>query len=269
MHLAGRRKQTDSRSELLNSAAPLATAFCCSPTHPTGRHTQEDPTMRRRHSLFAATTTALMLAASVASAQPVQIFDEAPPLELLRSIMIPESNGGTSRSIVIQKPDTSTRPSSVQRAATTVAAPATHTTSPATAVAAKSSAAPATSMASEPKAAPAQSAEAAIVGFRINFAFDSDVLPHSALDFVDRIAELMKEAPQLKLRVEGHTDAVGTPEYNLTLSKRRALSVAEYLVDHRGIAPDRFVLVGKGMSEPLVEDGSDSRNRRVQFVRVS
>ena len=121
MHLAGRRKQTDSRSELLNSAATLATAFCCSPTHPTGRHTQEDPTMRRRHSLFAATTTALMLAASVASAQPVQIFDEAPPLELLRSIMIPESNGGTSRSIVIQKPDTSTRPSPVQRAATTVA----------------------------------------------------------------------------------------------------------------------------------------------------
>ena len=79
----------------------------------------------------------------------------------------------------------------------------------------------------------------------------------------------MKETPQLKLRVEGHTDAVGTPEYNLSLSKRRALSVAEYLVDHRGIAPDRFVLVGKGMSEPMVEDGSDPRNRRVQFVRVS
>src|SRR3954468_23020816 len=75
--------------------------------------------MRRRHSLFAATATALLLTASAASAQPVRIFDEAPPLELLRSIMIPESNGGQSRSIVIQKPDTG--PSAVQRAATAVA----------------------------------------------------------------------------------------------------------------------------------------------------
>ena len=62
------KKQTDPRSELLNSVAKTAPASCSSPTHATGRHTQEDNTMRRPHSLFAATTTALMLAASVASA---------------------------------------------------------------------------------------------------------------------------------------------------------------------------------------------------------
>ena len=181
--------------------------------------------------------------------------------------MIPELNGGQSRSIVIQKPDTG--PSPVQRAAAGIA-PEPHVAAP-TAAAAPMPArpqrtAPAPSVHEQ---ASDQSTEAGIVGFRINFAFDSAALPQSGVGFVDRIAELMKETPALRLRVEGHTDAQGTPEYNLGLSKRRALSVAEYLVDHYGIAPERLVLVGKGMSEPLVEDGSDSRNRRVQFVRVS
>jgi outer membrane protein OmpA-like peptidoglycan-associated protein len=220
----------------------------------------------RRQSLFAATATALLLAASAASAQPVRIFDEAPPLELLRSIMIPESHGGQSRSIVMQKPDTG--PSPVQRAAAAVA-PEPRTAAPIAATApmpAPQRAAPAPSMREQ---APDRSTGAGIVGFRINFAFDSAALPQSGLGFVDRIAELMKETPALRLRVEGHTDAQGTPEYNLGLSKRRALAVAEYLVDHYGIAPDRLVLIGKGMSEPMVDDGSDPRNRRVQFVRVS
>jgi outer membrane protein OmpA-like peptidoglycan-associated protein len=222
--------------------------------------------MRRRHSLFAATATALLLAASAASAQPVRIFDEAPPLELLRSIMIPESNGSQSRSIVIQKPETG--PSPVQRAAAAIAPEPR--TAPSTATAAATPA-PQHAVPAAParEQAPDRSAEAGIVGFRINFAFDSAALPKSGLDFVDRIAELMKETPALRLRVEGHTDAQGTPEYNLGLSKRRALSVAEYLVDHYGIEPERLVLVGKGMNEPMVEDGSDPRNRRVQFVRVS
>ena len=222
--------------------------------------------MRRRHSLFAATATVLLLAASATSAQPVRIFDEAPPLELLRSIMIPESNGGQSRSIVIQKPDTG--PSAVQRAATT-AAPEPRV-APSAAAAAPRSVTPRPAPApSVQEQAPDRSTEAGIVGFRINFAFDFAALPQSGLGFVDRIAELMKETPALRLRVEGHTDAQGTPEYNLGLSKRRALAVAEYLVDHYDIAPERFVLVGKGMSEPMVEDGSDPRNRRVQFARVS
>jgi outer membrane protein OmpA-like peptidoglycan-associated protein len=217
--------------------------------------------MRRHHSLIVA-TTALLLAASVASAQPVRIFEEPPPIELLRSIMIPESHG-PSRSIVFQKADTG--PSPVQRAASTVVAPETRIAAPGAVAAAPVPAAPRTLAASVPEQAP----EAAIVGFRINFAFDSAALPQSGLGFVDRIAELMKDAPQLRLCVEGHTDAQGTPEYNLGLSKRRALAVAEYLVSHYGIAPERLVLVGKGMSEPMVEDGIDPRNRRVQFVRVS
>ena len=228
--------------------------------------------MRCHRSLLAATASMLLLAVRVASAQPVYIFDEAPSLEQLRSIVIPESTGGLSRSIVLQDSGSAALPSPVMRAASTSTAPAP-APRPVSQAEPVGSPRPTRAALAAPQAAPEQpskhSPEGAIVGFRINFAFDSAVVPPSGQEFVDRIAELMKEAPDLRLRVEGHTDAKGSAEYNLNLSKRRALSVAEYLVTHHGIAPDRFEIAGKGMSEPLVEDGFDPRNRRVQFVRVN
>jgi outer membrane protein OmpA-like peptidoglycan-associated protein len=77
----------------------------------------------------------------------------------------------------------------------------------------------------------------------------------------------MKEAPDIKVRVEGHTDATGAADYNVALSERRALSVAEYLVK-LGVEPSRLMLIGKGMAEPLTQNRYDPANRRVQFVRV-
>jgi outer membrane protein OmpA-like peptidoglycan-associated protein len=216
-----------------------------------------------RFSLLAAVASGgLMLLATGASAQTVRIFDDTPSVDQLRSIMVPESHPGLTRSIVIQRPDA--RLSSVQLAASHDAggeAP------PAPAPMPAKTAAPAAPPAPAASNAPVQNA--GIVGFRVNFAFDSAALPTSSYEFLQRIAELMKEEPQIRLQVEGHTDAKGSPEYNLGLSKRRALSVAEYLVEKCGVSPDRFVLVGKGMTEPLTDDGFDPRNRRVQFVRVS
>jgi OOP family OmpA-OmpF porin len=85
---------------------------------------------------------------------------------------------------------------------------------------------------------------------------------------IDTVAELMKQSPEIKVRIEGHTDAVGSVSYNLSLSGRRALSVGEYLVK-QGIDPSRLELVGKGMSEPLTRNKYDPANRRVQFVRTA
>jgi outer membrane protein OmpA-like peptidoglycan-associated protein len=214
--------------------------------------------------LAAVASGSLMLLATGASAQTVRIFDDTPSVDQLRSIMVPESHPGLTRSIVIQRPDAMARPSSVQLAASHDAggeAPPAAVPMPA------KTAAPAAPPPAPVSSAPVQ--DAGIVGFRVNFAFDSAALPASSFDFLQRIAELMNEEPQIKLQVEGHTDAKGSPEYNLGLSKRRALSVAEYLVEKCGISPDRLVLVGKGMTEPLTDDGFDPRNRRVQFVRVS
>jgi outer membrane protein OmpA-like peptidoglycan-associated protein len=122
----------------------------------------------------------------------------------------------------------------------------------------------------EPKteAAPEPKAEQGAVAFHVNFDFNSAAMPSSADKMMDVIAQLMKESPQIKVRIEGHTDAVGSIPYNIGLSERRALSVGEYLVK-QGIDPSRLVLVGKGMSEPLTSNKYDAANRRVQFVRIA
>jgi outer membrane protein OmpA-like peptidoglycan-associated protein len=78
---------------------------------------------------------------------------------------------------------------------------------------------------------------------------------------------VLKEAPGVKARIEGHTDAVGSAGYNMDLSERRALAVGRYLVT-LGVDPSRLVPVGKGMNDPLVKDPCDAKNRRVQFVRI-
>jgi len=216
----------------------------------------------------------------------VRIFEQAPSLEQLRNIMIPESRPGLSRAIVLQRTDAA-RPSLAQHAAAQLEAPAPMHAPMAAPMASPApvgipapipaeEAAPAqaprmTQAQPRPRIqaqAPAPASEPGIVGFRINFAFDSADLPNSAFAFIDRMAELMRDQPHIKLRIEGHTDALGTLGYNLSLSERRALSVADYLVQRHGIAPTRLELIGKAMSEPLTADPFAAQNRRVQFVRI-
>lgn len=207
---------------------------------------------RRRLAVLAVVSLDL-LASGAAMAQSVQVFDEAPTLAQLRSIMIPPSPGGASRRIVL--PHAGTLPTSpVQPAAMHVAAPLP---------------APAAPASVQPPQPPAQQEAAmpGVVGLRINFGFGSDTIVPSSRNFVVRVGELMKSEPQLKLRIEGHTDAVGSDAYNVTLSERRALAVARTLVA-LGIEPERLSVAGKGKSEPLMADPYDARNRRVQFVRV-
>jgi outer membrane protein OmpA-like peptidoglycan-associated protein len=197
-------------------------------------------------------------------AQKVQTFDEAPSIEQLRSIMIPESHAGAGRTIVIQRPNTGespVQPASTQIVASPQASATANQPSPPQTVHAA-----ATPSAVSHAAAPAPEASGA-VAFYINFAFNSAVLPDSAHVMIDRIAQLMKEEPQVKLRVEGHTDAAGSADYNISLSEQRALSVAQYLEAH-GIAPARLKLIGKGKTEPLTHDPYEAVNRRVQFVRI-
>jgi outer membrane protein OmpA-like peptidoglycan-associated protein len=211
---------------------------------------------------------AMVLLGGTALAQPVRVYAEAPSIEQLRSIMIPESKPGASRSIVLRWPDAA--PSSSVQHAAAKDDPMPPSAAPVEPRANAQAPRPQMS-AAMPRPAPAvansAAAEPGAVAFHINFQFDSADLPVSADPMIDRIAQLMKEAPELKIRVEGHTDAVGSVPYNMELSQRRAISVAEYLV-RQGIDPSRLVLVGKGMSEPLGPNPYDARNRRVQFVRV-
>ncbi len=70
------------------------------------------------------------------------------------------------------------------------------------------------------------------------------------------------------MRIEGHTDSVGTRPYNLALSQRRAQSVVEYLVN-KGIDPTRLSSQGFGMEKPIASNKTEegrSQNRRVEMI---
>lgn len=89
----------------------------------------------------------------------------------------------------------------------------------------------------------------------------SRILPQSFLPLDTVIAE-MKEQPQLRVEIIGHTDKHGDNVTNQKLSEDRAKSVADYFVSS-GIDPSRITTSGKGSSEPISEE--DARNRRVEF----
>lgn len=88
------------------------------------------------------------------------------------------------------------------------------------------------------------------------------------LDALQRLAEVMKKNPRItKLRIEGHTDDVGTRKHNDKLSKARAEAVAKWLAQH-DIEEKRLTTVGHGARMPLVpNDSADHRaqNRRTEY----
>lgn len=102
-------------------------------------------------------------------------------------------------------------------------------------------------------------------GFRINFAFNSADVPKEFYAYIDAVGGLMSQDPQLRLVIEGHTDAIGGDQYNTALSERRAVSVGEYLVRVHHVEPQRLAIAGLGKTQPLTPDPTDSRNRRVEF----
>ena len=87
---------------------------------------------------------------------------------------------------------------------------------------------------------------------------------------LSEIAAVMREHRDWRLRIDGHTDSIGTSESNLDLSRRRADSVKAALLQRHGLSADRFTAGGHGESVP--KDSNDTpegraRNRRVELVR--
>lgn len=99
----------------------------------------------------------------------------------------------------------------------------------------------------------------------VKFKYNSDVLEPEAKLNLDEFAKALKN-PQLaksSFLVEGHTDASGTPNYNLDLSQRRARSVVRYL-NEQGVDTSKLLARGYGQTKPLVADPFSGDNRRVE-----
>jgi len=105
---------------------------------------------------------------------------------------------------------------------------------------------------------------------RIEFEFDSDRLTAQGARDLDTFGEaLITKLKDRQVALEGHTDAVGTDEYNIGLSQRRAEAAKQYLSKQFGIASERLSAKGMGKNDPIAPNDNDadrSRNRRVDFV---
>ena len=107
--------------------------------------------------------------------------------------------------------------------------------------------------------------------YGILFDYDKATIRPDSEPTLAEIAKLLKEKPDLKVLVVGHTDAMGSFDYNLQLSQRRAESVVENLIS-RGISRERLFPVGVSFACPVAtnatEDGR-AKNRRVELVDYS
>jgi chemotaxis protein MotB len=104
----------------------------------------------------------------------------------------------------------------------------------------------------------------------LSFPPGAATLPAGDLPSLDKIADLLADHPDLRVRVEGHTDSSGADELNLTLSRKRAEAVKAALVE-RGVAAERITAEGLGSSRPIGDNATAvgrSENRRVEVYVI-
>ncbi|WP_256432812.1 OmpA family protein [Lysobacter sp. N42] len=102
---------------------------------------------------------------------------------------------------------------------------------------------------------------------RVNFGFDSAMVPEEYYGYIRELAVLVGVYPELEILIEGHTDLIGPEEYNQRLSERRAQAVADILTNQFGIDASRITTIGHGMSQPVVNRitlDANARNRRIE-----
>ena len=104
----------------------------------------------------------------------------------------------------------------------------------------------------------------------IYFDIGSDAIRQESAPTLKEIGTMLKDHPELRLTIEGHTDNVGKAEANQALSEKRAAAVRQYLVDHYQIDGSRLEAKGLGQTKPVgSNDSAEGRqqNRRVELVK--
>ena len=103
----------------------------------------------------------------------------------------------------------------------------------------------------------------------INFAFDSATLDASAQQVLRKQADWIRQFPEVRFRVYGHTDLVGSPSYNKRLGQRRANAAVSFLV-RQGISRSRLeAVVSYGETQPLIVTNARERQNRRTVTDVT
>ncbi len=99
----------------------------------------------------------------------------------------------------------------------------------------------------------------------VHFDFDKFDIKPRYYGVLQQTAKVLKENPSLKIEIQGHTDSIGSPDYNQPLSQKRAKVIQDYLVQ-QGIPQERLSAKGYGQSQPIA--GNDNRDGRAQNRRT-
>lgn len=105
----------------------------------------------------------------------------------------------------------------------------------------------------------------------IFFDYDKATLRSESISELNRLKRIMNDNPTMKLEIGGHTDSRGADSYNLKLSKSRAKSVVNYLIE-QGIPSDKLTYKGYGETDPVASNDTEEgrqENRRVEFKVMS
>ncbi len=105
----------------------------------------------------------------------------------------------------------------------------------------------------------------------IFFEYDKATLTSETKKLIASNADWMKARPNVNIQIEGHCDARGSIEYNLSLGERRARTVKEYMVS-LGITDARISIISYGKEKPLQNGDNDEaygKNRRANFVPLA
>ena len=104
----------------------------------------------------------------------------------------------------------------------------------------------------------------------VHFEFASDYLVEGDYPFLPKMVAFLNDHADAKLKITGHTDAVGPAAYNQSLSTRRAKSVSKFIAA-KGISAERIIVVGFGPDKPIASNDTDEgrrKNRRVEFELI-
>lgn len=108
----------------------------------------------------------------------------------------------------------------------------------------------------------------AILEQRVHFDFDESAIRSDAAAVLRQKVAVLRSSPDVRLRLEGHTDERGSAEYNQALGSRRAQAVLDFFLE-QGLPENRFVTTSYGEERPLNSASTEAawaQNRRVEFV---
>jgi OOP family OmpA-OmpF porin len=107
---------------------------------------------------------------------------------------------------------------------------------------------------------------------QVFFDFNKNILTEADLKELPKAVVFVKKYPGAKIRLDGYTDSIGTDEYNMKLSERRATAVKDYLIKEAGVDSSKITAVGHGEADPVADNKTPegrAKNRRVEISILS